>query len=88
VITRRRGGGGADNQRRQGGKRSLGLTNVEETRVGRAGREKIVTGSTLGSRHLEKAADAARRLRPPDADSRGPAAYRTKMAGDVPVASA
>ena len=60
---------------------SIGLTNVAETPLWAEQAGKIVTGSTLDAATLKKAADAAEAITSPAADSRGPAAYRTKMAG-------
>ena len=60
---------------------SIGLTNVAETPLWAEEAAKILTGSTLDAATLKKAVTAAEAITSPATDSRGPAAYRTKMAG-------
>jgi carbon-monoxide dehydrogenase medium subunit len=68
----------------QGGKVascSIGLTNVAETPLWADEAGKILTGSTLDATTVKKAVAAAEAITSPATDGRGPAAYRTKMAG-------
>jgi aerobic carbon-monoxide dehydrogenase medium subunit len=68
----------------QGGKVascSIGLTNVAETPLWAEEAGKILTGSTLDAGTVKKAVAAAEAITSPAADGRGPAVYRTKMAG-------
>lgn len=68
----------------QGGKVascSIGLTNVAETPLWADEAGKILTGSTLDAATVKKAVAAAEAITSPATDGRGPAAYRTKMAG-------
>ncbi|MFZ0095290.1 MAG: xanthine dehydrogenase family protein subunit M [Pseudolabrys sp.] len=68
----------------QGGKVascSIGLTNVAETALWADEAGKILTGSTLDEATVKKAVAAAEAITSPATDGRGPAAYRTKMAG-------
>jgi carbon-monoxide dehydrogenase medium subunit len=68
----------------QGGKVascSIGLTNVAETPLWAEEAGKILTGSTLEAATVKKAVAAAEAITSPATDGRGPAAYRTKMAG-------
>ena len=68
----------------QGGKVascSIGLTNVAETPLWADEASKILTGSTLDAATVKKAVAAAEAITSPASDGRGPAAYRTKMAG-------
>ncbi len=68
----------------QGGKVascSIGLTNVAETPCWAEEAGKILTGSTLDAATVKKAVAAAEAITSPATDGRGPAAYRTKMAG-------
>lgn len=68
----------------QGGKVascSIGLTNVAETALWADEAGKILTGSTLDAATVKKAVAAAEAITSPATDGRGPAAYRTKMAG-------
>src|SRR6202011_4778022 len=60
---------------------SIGLTNVAETPLwaGEAGR--LLTGSALDAATVKKAVAAAEAIPSPASDARGPARYRTKMAG-------
>ena len=60
---------------------SIGLTNVAETPLWAEEAAKILTGSTLDAATVKKAVTAAEAITSPATDSRGPAAYRTKMAG-------
>ncbi|MGA9195524.1 MAG: xanthine dehydrogenase family protein subunit M [Pseudolabrys sp.] len=68
----------------QGGKVascSIGLTNVAETALWADEAGKILTGSTLDAATVKKAVAAAEAITSPATDGRGPATYRTKMAG-------
>jgi aerobic carbon-monoxide dehydrogenase medium subunit len=60
---------------------SIGLTNVAETPLWAEEAAKILTGSTLDAATVKKAVTAAEAITSPATDGRGPAAYRTKMAG-------
>jgi carbon-monoxide dehydrogenase medium subunit len=60
---------------------SIGLTNVAETPLWAEEAGKILTGSTLDAPAVKKAVTAAEAITSPASDGRGPAAYRTKMAG-------
>ena len=60
---------------------SIGLTNVAETPLWAEDAAKIITGSTLDAATVKKAVAAAEAITSPASDGRGPAAYRTKMAG-------
>jgi carbon-monoxide dehydrogenase medium subunit len=60
---------------------SIGLTNVAETPLWAEDASKILTGSTLDAATVKKAVAAAEAVTSPATDGRGPAAYRTKMAG-------
>jgi aerobic carbon-monoxide dehydrogenase medium subunit len=60
---------------------SIGLTNVAETPLWAEEAGKILTGSTLDAATVKKAVTAAEAITSPATDGRGPAAYRTKMAG-------
>jgi len=60
---------------------SIGLTNVAETPLWAEEAGKILTGSTLDAPTVKKAVTAAEAITSPASDGRGPAAYRTKMAG-------
>jgi carbon-monoxide dehydrogenase medium subunit len=60
---------------------SIGLTNVAETPLWAEEAAKILTGSALDADTVKKAVVAAEAITSPAADSRGPAHYRTKMAG-------
>jgi aerobic carbon-monoxide dehydrogenase medium subunit len=62
---------------------SIGLTNVAETALWAEEAAKILTGSALDAATVKKAVAAAEAITAPAADSRGPAIYRTKMAGVV-----
>jgi carbon-monoxide dehydrogenase medium subunit len=60
---------------------SIGLTNVAETPLWAEEAGKILTGSSLDQATVKKAVAAAEAITSPASDGRGPAAYRTKMAG-------
>jgi aerobic carbon-monoxide dehydrogenase medium subunit len=60
---------------------SIGLTNVAETPLWAQEAAKILTGSALDPATLKRAVAAAEAITAPATDARGPAAYRTKMAG-------
>jgi aerobic carbon-monoxide dehydrogenase medium subunit len=60
---------------------SIGLTNVAETPLWAEAAAKIVTGSTLDDATVKQAVTAAEAITSPATDARGPAQYRTKMAG-------
>jgi carbon-monoxide dehydrogenase medium subunit len=60
---------------------SIGLTNVAETPLWAEEASQILTGSALDAATVKKAAAAAEAITSPASDARGPAAYRTKMAG-------
>ena len=60
---------------------SIGLTNVAETPLWAEEAAKIVTGSALDAATVKRAVAAAEAITAPAEDSRGPARYRTKMAG-------
>ncbi|HXX03928.1 MAG TPA: xanthine dehydrogenase family protein subunit M [Xanthobacteraceae bacterium] len=60
---------------------SIGLTNVAATPLWAEAAAKILVGSTLDTATVKKAVAAAEAITAPASDARGPAAYRTKMAG-------
>jgi carbon-monoxide dehydrogenase medium subunit len=60
---------------------SIGLTNVADTPLWAEEAGKILTGSALDAATVKKAVAAAEAITSPASDGRGPAAYRTKMAG-------
>ena len=60
---------------------SIGLTNVAETPLWAEEAGQILTGSTLDVATVKKAVAAAEAITSPATDRRGPAQYRTKMAG-------
>ena len=60
---------------------SIGLTNVAPTPLWAEQAAKIVVGSALDPATVKKAAAAAEAITAPSSDNRGPARYRTKMAG-------
>jgi aerobic carbon-monoxide dehydrogenase medium subunit len=60
---------------------SIGLTNVAETPLWAEDAAKMITGSALDAATIKKAVAAAEAITTPASDGRGPAAYRTKMAG-------
>jgi aerobic carbon-monoxide dehydrogenase medium subunit len=60
---------------------SIGLTNVAETPLWAEEASRIVIGSALDPASVKRAVAAAEAITSPAADNRGPAHYRTKMAG-------
>ena len=60
---------------------SIGLTNVAETPLWAEEAGRILTGSALDDATVKKAVAAAEAITSPASDARGPARYRTKMAG-------
>jgi aerobic carbon-monoxide dehydrogenase medium subunit len=60
---------------------SIALTNVGETPLWAEEAGKILVGSALDAATVKKAVAAAEAITAPAADARGPAQYRTKMAG-------
>jgi carbon-monoxide dehydrogenase medium subunit len=60
---------------------SIGLTNVAETPLWAEAAGEILAGSSLDAATVKKAVAAAEAITAPAADARGPAHYRTKMAG-------
>jgi aerobic carbon-monoxide dehydrogenase medium subunit len=60
---------------------SIGLTNVAETPLWAEEAAKILIGSALDAHTVKKAVAAAEAITAPATDARGPAQYRTKMAG-------
>jgi aerobic carbon-monoxide dehydrogenase medium subunit len=60
---------------------SIGLTNVAETPLWAEAAAKLLIGTTLDGGSVRKAVAAAEAITAPASDNRGPAAYRTKMAG-------
>jgi carbon-monoxide dehydrogenase medium subunit len=60
---------------------AIGLTNVAETPLYAEAAGKILVGSSLDAATVKKAVAAAEAITAPASDNRGPAAYRTKMAG-------
>jgi carbon-monoxide dehydrogenase medium subunit len=60
---------------------SIGLTNVAETPLWAEEAAKILVGSTLDTATVKRAVAAAEAITAPAVDARGPALYRTKMAG-------
>jgi carbon-monoxide dehydrogenase medium subunit len=60
---------------------SIGLTNVAETPLWAEEAAKIIAGSKLDAATVKKAVAAAEAITAPASDARGPAHYRTKMAG-------
>ena len=60
---------------------SIGLTNVAETPLWAEEAAKILIGSRLDAATVKKAVAAAEAITSPATDTRGPAQYRTKMAG-------
>jgi aerobic carbon-monoxide dehydrogenase medium subunit len=60
---------------------SIGLTNVAETPLWAEAAAKLLIGTTLDGGSVKKAVGAAEAITSPASDNRGPAAYRTKMAG-------
>jgi aerobic carbon-monoxide dehydrogenase medium subunit len=60
---------------------SIGLTNVAETPLWAEEAARILTGSGLDPATVKRAVAAAEAITSPATDNRGPAHYRTKMAG-------
>jgi len=60
---------------------SIGLTNVAETPLWAEEAAKTLIGSALDAATVKRAAAAAEAITAPAEDARGPARYRTKMAG-------
>jgi len=60
---------------------SIGLTNVAETPLWGEEAAKILVGTKLDAATVKKAVSAAEAITSPASDNRGPAQYRTKMAG-------
>ena len=60
---------------------AIGLTNVAETPLWAEQAGKILTGSKLDAATVKQAVAAAEAITAPSTDTRGPAQYRTKMAG-------
>jgi aerobic carbon-monoxide dehydrogenase medium subunit len=60
---------------------SIGLTNVAETPLWAEEAAKILIGSALDAATVKKAVAAAEAITAPATDARGPAQYRTRMAG-------
>jgi carbon-monoxide dehydrogenase medium subunit len=60
---------------------SIGLTNVAETPLWAEEAARILVGSSLDAATVKRAVAAAEAITAPASDTRGPAAYRTKMAG-------
>jgi aerobic carbon-monoxide dehydrogenase medium subunit len=60
---------------------SIGLTNVAPTPLWAEDAAKILVGSALDAATVKKAVSAAEAITAPAEDARGPALYRTKMAG-------
>jgi aerobic carbon-monoxide dehydrogenase medium subunit len=60
---------------------SIGLTNVADTPLWAEEAAKILVGSSLDAPTVKRAVAAAEAITSPASDARGPALYRTKMAG-------
>src|SRR5262245_5960451 len=60
---------------------SIGLTNVADTPLWAEEAAKILVGSALDNATVKRAVAAAEAITSPASDTRGPAHYRTKMAG-------
>jgi aerobic carbon-monoxide dehydrogenase medium subunit len=60
---------------------SIGLTNVADTPLWAEEAAKILAGSSLEAPTIKRAVAAAEAITSPASDARGPAVYRTKMAG-------
>jgi aerobic carbon-monoxide dehydrogenase medium subunit len=60
---------------------SIGLTNVAETPLWAREASEILVGSSLDAATVKRAVAAAEAITAPAEDARGPALYRTKMAG-------
>jgi carbon-monoxide dehydrogenase medium subunit len=63
------------------GQVAIGLTNVGDTPLFAEAAGAILTGSTLDAATVDRAIAAAEAITAPASDGRGPAEYRTKMAG-------
>ena len=68
-------------QRGQVAQASIGLTNVGDTPLLATQAAAILTGSALDPATVDRAVAAAEVITAPASDGRGPAEYRTKMAG-------
>ena len=60
---------------------SIGLTNVADTPLLASDAASILTGTTLDDASLKQAVDAAKAITSPAEDGRGPAEFRTHVAG-------
>jgi aerobic carbon-monoxide dehydrogenase medium subunit len=60
---------------------SIGLTNVADTPLWAAAAARALIGTALDKAAIENASNAAEAITNPASDGRGPAEYRTKMAG-------
>jgi carbon-monoxide dehydrogenase medium subunit len=60
---------------------AIGLTNVAETPLFAEEAARILTGSKLDAATIKRAVAVAEAITAPSSDTRGPAHYRTKMAG-------
>ncbi len=60
---------------------SIGLTNVAETPLWAEAAAAMLVGSSLDADTVKRAVAAAEAITSPASDTRGPARYRTKMAG-------
>lgn len=60
---------------------SIGLTNVSDTPLWAEEASSILVGSSLDKATVDRAVAAAEAITDPASDMRGPAEYRTKMAG-------
>ena len=60
---------------------AIGLTNVGDTPLFAEEAATVLTGSSLDTATVDRAVAAAEAITAPATDGRGPAAYRTKMAG-------
>ena len=60
---------------------SIGLTNVAETPLWAEEAARVTVGSSLDAATVKRAIAAAEAITAPASDNRGPASYRTKMAG-------
>ena len=62
---------------------AIGLTNVGDTPLFAEAAGTILTGSSLDAATVDRAVTAAEAITAPASDGRGPAEYRTKMAGMI-----
>jgi len=60
---------------------SIGLTNVSETPLWASEAAELLVGTSLDKASVDAAVAAAEAITEPASDMRGPAEYRTKMAG-------